>query len=83
MVCLPQVLLLLAEYCINNSSAGNRVSMAYIKKVGRSWAKEGVDSIEIAQRKIAALKRNTAELRELLASLNILRLPHRSGISVV
>lgn len=70
-----QVLLLLAEYCINNSSAGNRVSMAYIKKVGRSWAKEGVDSIETAQRKIAALKRNTAELRELLASLNILRLP--------
>lgn len=70
-----QVLLMLAEYCIGNSSAGNKVSMAYIKKVGRSWAKEGIDSIEGAQRKIAAVKRNTVELRELLASLNILRLP--------
>lgn len=70
-----QVLLMLAEYCIGSSNSGNKVSMTYIKKVGRSWAKEGIDTIEAAQRKIASAKRNSAELRELLALLNILRMP--------
>lgn len=73
---LPEkVLLMLAEYCIGSSSAGNKVSMAYIRKVGRNWAKEGIDSIEAAQRKIEAIRRSSTELRELLSSLNILRMP--------
>ena len=70
-----QVLLMLAEYCISSGSAGNKISMSYIRKVGRSWAKEGIDSIAAAQHKIDAVQRNSHELRELLASLNILRRP--------
>ncbi len=70
-----QVILVLAEYCINKNRSGNRVKMSYIKEVGKSWAKEGIHTLEQAEAKVLSENGAAGGAREILKTLKISRLP--------
>ena len=47
-----QVVLILAEYCINSHRSKNRVPISYIRENARQWAKEGITTMELATQKV-------------------------------
>ena len=77
-----QVVLVLAEYCINKNRTGNRVSMHYIKETAKAWAKEGIDTMDLAQQKIRSISEETGGAREILKSLKINRLPTEQELTL-
>ncbi|MGI6665192.1 MAG: DnaD domain protein [Christensenellaceae bacterium] len=70
-----QVALILLEYCIENNNKGNRVSFNYIKKTGRSWAKEEINTIARAEEKLQGRAQESSGAAEILSMLNIRRKP--------
>ena len=62
---------ILVEHCILTSRANNRVSMAYIQKKAAEWAEEGIDTIELAQKRALHEKSDSQNLKELLLRMGI------------
>lgn len=65
------VVYMLAEYCINHHKAKNRLPMSYIREEGRAWAKEGIDTVHLAEEKMAVAASADEGVRDVLRSLGI------------
>ncbi len=65
------VVLMLAEHCITRHRAKNRLPMVYIREQGRSWAKEGIDTIARAEEKMAMDADAQDGVRDVLRMLGI------------
>lgn len=73
---LPEtVILMLAENCIINHKAKNRLPMSYIRKIGQEWSSEGIDSVALAAEKMESEKDRKDGAREVLRLLGIVRNP--------
>ena len=71
------VVLLLLEYCIKKK--GKAVSLSYVEKVAKSWAEEGVSTIEEASEKINQFDLYTSGACKVLSDMGeVGRLPSRA-----
>lgn len=66
-----KVVLMLAEYCINTHKRGNRLPASYITKKAREWAKDGIDSVEAAQRRMNTDGESANGAKEVLFAMGI------------
>ena len=75
------VVLLLLEYCIKKK--GNAVAVAYVEKVAKAWAQEGILSIEDAVQKIDKQDLYLNGCRKVLDHLGMInRLPSQAEIAL-
>ena len=73
---LPEtVILMLAEDCIVNHKAKNRLPMSYIRKVGQEWSAEGIDTVALAAAKMQAKRSEKESAEEILRMLGFFRHP--------
>lgn len=66
-----EVVIRLVEHCITTNKAKNRVSMAYIHRKAAEWSEEGIDTIELAEKRANMERSDNQNLKELLMRLGM------------
>lgn len=61
----PEVVLTIVEYAVSHG----KTSMAYICKVGKNWAEDGIDSLEKAEERLQEMNREEALWKEFVSSI--------------
>lgn len=69
------VVLLLAEDCIKNHRAKNRLPMSYIRKIGQEWAAESVNTVKLAAAKMESRQSEKEGAQDVLRLLGLRRHP--------
>ena len=64
-----KVVLMLARYCVDKK--GNRVSITYLDRVAKTWAEEGISTLEEAEKRIERSKQKDSGILEILEQLGI------------
>ena len=64
-----KVVLMLARYCVDKK--GNRVSITYLDRVAKTWAEEGINTIEEAEKRIERSKQKESGILDILEQLGI------------
>ncbi|MGI6176399.1 MAG: DnaD domain protein [Christensenellales bacterium] len=76
-----EAVLELVQYCLKEK--GPRTSVAYMHKVAKSWADEGITTAEAAQEFAQRHSQTTKDTRMVLKHLGILRLPTQDEIELM
>ena len=71
-----EVVLLMIEHCVK--TRGQKVSLAYIDKVAKTWAEEGTDTLEKARAKLEAHSINTSGIRAVMTNMGLNKAPDKT-----
>ncbi len=66
-----EVVLRLVEHCITTSKAKNHVSMNSILQKASEWSEAGIDTIELAEKRVKAERSDSSNFKELLMRLGM------------
>lgn len=69
----PEAMIMIASYCINLK--GGKVHSNYIFTVAKSWANEGVTTVEKVDEKLKDLESNTENMRQVFYELGLKSTP--------